>query len=75
MIVGAYGLVVSVIVVAVSRGPVRFARHSIDRQVVDSRGTSCSSREDSKNRFPTRSLSLALERWWSPPPHRQPSQH
>ena len=68
MSVDTFGFVVSANVVAASRGPVGFARHSMDRQVVDSRGTSSSSREDSKSRFPTRSL-LAPECLSSPSPN------
>jgi hypothetical protein len=48
MIAGAFGFVVSAIVFAVSRGPVRTQRHSLDRQVVDSAGNSSSVHEDSK---------------------------
>jgi hypothetical protein len=40
MIAGAFGFVVSAIVFAVSRGPERTPRHSLDRQVVDSAGNS-----------------------------------
>jgi hypothetical protein len=48
MIVGAFGFVVSAIIFAVSRGPGRTTRHSMDRQVVDSQGNSSSVHEDSK---------------------------
>jgi len=48
MIVGVFGFVVSAIIFAVSRGPVRSSRHSVDRQVVDSQGNSSSVHEDSK---------------------------
>ena len=48
MIVGAFGFVVSAIVFAVSRGPVRSTKHSMDRQVVDAQGNSSSIHEDSK---------------------------
>jgi Zn-dependent protease with chaperone function len=48
MIAGAFGFVVSAIVFAVSRGPERSSRHSLDRQVVDSAGNSSSVHEDSK---------------------------
>jgi hypothetical protein len=48
MIVGAFGFVVSAIIFAVSRGPGRTTRHSVDRQVVDSQGNSSSVHEDSK---------------------------
>jgi len=48
MIVGAFGFVVSAIVFAVSRGPVRSTKHSMDRQVVDARGNSSSIHEGSK---------------------------
>ena len=48
MIAGAFGFVVSAIVFAVSRGPERTPRHSLDRQVVDSAGDSSSVHEDTK---------------------------
>jgi hypothetical protein len=48
MIVGAFGFVVSTIIFAVSRGPRRTTRHSMDRQVVDSQRNSSSVHEDSK---------------------------
>ena len=48
MIAGAFGFVVSAIVFAVSRGPGRTPRHSLDRQVVDSAGNSSSVHEDTK---------------------------
>ena len=48
MIAGAFGFVVSAIVFAVSRGPGRTPRHSLDRQVVDSAGDSSSVHEDTK---------------------------
>ena len=48
MIVGAFGFVVSAIVFAVSRGPVRSTTHSMDRQVVDAHGDSSSVYKDSK---------------------------
>jgi hypothetical protein len=48
MIVGAFGFVVSAIIFAVSRGPGRTTRHSMDRQVVDSQGNSSSVHMDSK---------------------------
>jgi Zn-dependent protease with chaperone function len=48
MIAGAFGFVVSAIVFAVSRSPERAARHSVDRQVVDSSGNASSLHEDSK---------------------------
>jgi hypothetical protein len=48
MIVGAFGFVVSAIIFAASRGPVRSTRHSMDRQVVDSQGNSSSVHEDSR---------------------------
>lgn len=48
MIAGAFGFVVSAIIFAVSRGPERSPRHSLDRQVVDSAGNSSSVHEDSK---------------------------
>jgi phosphate/sulfate permease len=48
MIAGAFGFVVSAIIFAVSRGPVRSNRHSMDRQVVDAQGNSSSVHEDSK---------------------------
>ena len=48
MIAGAFGFVVSAIVFAVSRSPGRSTRHTIDREVVDSRGNSSSLHEDSK---------------------------
>lgn len=48
MIVGAFGFVVSAIIFAVSRGPGRTTRHSMDRQVVGSQGNSSSVHEDSK---------------------------
>jgi hypothetical protein len=48
MIAGAFGFVVSAIVFAVSRTPGRAARHSIDREVVDSSGNASSLHEDSK---------------------------
>jgi hypothetical protein len=48
MIAGAFGFVVSSIVFAVSRGPERTPRHSLDRQVVDSAGNSSSVHEDTK---------------------------
>ena len=48
MIAGAFGFVVSAIVFAVSRSPGRSTRHTIDREVVDSKGNSSSLHEDSK---------------------------
>jgi uncharacterized membrane protein YciS (DUF1049 family) len=48
MIVGAFGFVVSAIIFAVSRGPGRTTRRSMDRQVVDSQGNSSSVHMDSK---------------------------
>jgi hypothetical protein len=48
MIAGAFGFVVSAIIFAVSRGPERTSRHSLDRQVVDSAGNSSSVHEDTK---------------------------
>jgi hypothetical protein len=45
MIAGAFGFVVSAIVFASSRGPVR---HSLDRQVVDTSGNMSSVHEDTK---------------------------
>jgi hypothetical protein len=48
MIVGAFGFLVSAIIFAVSRGPGRTTRHSMDRQVVDSQGNSSSVHMDSK---------------------------
>jgi H+/Cl- antiporter ClcA len=48
MIVGAFGFVVSAIIFAVSRGPVRSTGHSMDRQVVDSQGNSSSVHEEGK---------------------------
>lgn len=47
MIVGACGFVASSIIFAVSRGSVRSAPHSLDRQVVDSQGNSSSVHEQS----------------------------
>ncbi|HUZ40267.1 MAG TPA: hypothetical protein VMU68_02605 [Acidimicrobiales bacterium] len=48
MIAGAAGFVVSAIVFAVSRGPERTSRHTLDRQVVDSAGNSSSVHQDTK---------------------------
>ncbi len=48
MIAGAFGFVVSAIVFAISRGPERSTRHSLDRQVVDTSGNTSSVHEDSK---------------------------
>jgi uncharacterized membrane protein YciS (DUF1049 family) len=48
MIAGAFGFVVSAIIFAVSRGPERTSKHSLDRQVVDSAGNSSSVHEDTK---------------------------
>ena len=48
MIAGAFGFVVSAIVFAISRGPERTQRHSLDRQVVDSAGNASSVHEDTK---------------------------
>jgi hypothetical protein len=48
MIAGAFGFVVSAIVFAVSRGPERAPRHTLDRQVVDTAGNTSSVHEDSK---------------------------
>ena len=48
MIAGAFGFVVSAIVFAISRGPERTTRHSLDRQVVDASGNTSSVHEDSK---------------------------
>jgi hypothetical protein len=48
MIAGAAGFVASAIVFAVSRGPGRMPRHTLDRQVVDSTGNSSSVHEDTK---------------------------
>jgi len=48
MIAGAFGFVVSAIIFAVSRGPERTQRHSLDRQVVDTSGNTSSVHEDSK---------------------------
>lgn len=47
MIVGAIGFVASAIIFAVSRGPVRSSRHSLDREVVDSQGKTSSVHERS----------------------------
>jgi len=48
MIAGAFGFVVSAIVFAVSRGPERTSRHSLDRQVIDSAGNASSVHEVTK---------------------------
>jgi hypothetical protein len=48
MIAGAFGFVVSAIIFAVSRGPERSPRHTLDRQVVDTAGNTSSVHEDSK---------------------------
>jgi uncharacterized membrane protein YvlD (DUF360 family) len=48
MTAGAFGFVVSAIIFAVSRGPGRSNRHSMDRQVVDAQGNTSSVHEDSK---------------------------
>jgi hypothetical protein len=48
MIAGAFGFVVSAIVFAISRGPERSPRHTLDRQVVDASGNASSVHEDSK---------------------------
>lgn len=48
MIAGAVGFVVSAIIFAVSRGPERSPRHTLDRQVVDTAGNTSSVHEDSK---------------------------
>ena len=48
MIAGAFGFVVSAAIFAVSRGPERSPRHTLDRQVVDSAGNSSSVHEDTK---------------------------
>ena len=48
MIAGAFGFVVSAIVFAVSRGPDRTTKHSLNRQVVDSAGNSSSVHEESQ---------------------------
>jgi len=48
MIAGALGFIVSAIIFAVSRGPERTQRHSLDRQVVDSAGRTSSVHEDSE---------------------------
>jgi hypothetical protein len=48
MIAGAFGFVVSAIVFAVSRGPERTTKHSLNRQVVDSAGNASSVHEDSQ---------------------------
>jgi len=48
MIAGAFGFIVSAVIFAVSRGPERTPRHSLDRQVVDSAGNSSSVHEDTK---------------------------
>lgn len=48
MIAGAFGFVVSAVIFAVSRGPERTPRHTLDRQVVDSAGNSSSVHEDTK---------------------------
>ena len=48
MIAGALGFVASAVIFAGSRGPERTPRHTLDRQVVDTAGTSSSVQEDSK---------------------------
>jgi hypothetical protein len=48
MIAGAFGFVVSAIVFAVSQGPDRTTKHSLNRQVVDSAGNSSSVHEESQ---------------------------
>ena len=48
MIAGAFGFVVSAIVFAVSRGPERSTKHTMNRQVVDSAGNASSVHEDSQ---------------------------
>ena len=48
MIAGAFGFVVSAVIFAVSRGPERSPRHTLNRQVVDSAGNSSSVHEDTK---------------------------
>ena len=48
MIAGALGFVASAVIFAVSRGPERTPRHTLDRQVVDTAGNSSSVHEDSK---------------------------
>lgn len=48
MIAGAFGFVVSAIIFAVSRGPERSPRHTLDRQVVNTEGNTSSVHEDSK---------------------------
>ena len=53
MIAGAFGFVVSAIIFAASRGPMRSDRHSMDRQVVDAQGNTSSVHEDSKQQRPS----------------------
>jgi hypothetical protein len=61
MIAGAFGFVVSAIVFAVSRGPGRTNRHSMDRQDVDARGnTSSVTKTQSSDVQQMRKLSLTL---------------
>jgi hypothetical protein len=48
MIAGAFGFVVSTIIFAVSRGPGRTTRHTLNREVVDTQGNVSSVHEDSK---------------------------
>ena len=48
MIAGAFGFVVSAIVFAMSRGPQRTPRHTLDREVVDAAGNTSSVHEATK---------------------------
>src|SRR5665213_2001242 len=60
MIVRAFGLVVSSIMIAVLRGPVRLTRHSTDRQLVDSHeSSSWSHQTPSSGVRPMLTLSIA----------------
>jgi len=58
MIVGGFGFVASAIIFAVSRGPARSTRHSLNHQVVDSQGNSSSVHAPSSDAEPTITPSL-----------------